>query len=400
MHYTQRTRVGYGEAKAWAKKMGVLRKVDWDELAATGLMPPEIPSNISSYYKEWSSWANFLDNQIKGGASITEVVIGNEIGQFLDVDSSIRSIRLKDGKSKRVDIAIPSKKLLIEYDGAHWHKALVKKDVVDNQKLNEVGWSVLRIRERPLKKISDLDVSVSAKDSLFIKASKVINRLIELHFLTATTKITAYIETGALSKASIGLREQNWLSYKDAKNWAKQQGIKSESQWRKYKLEGVLPANVPASPDEVYRTEWIGWGAFLGTGNVASRRKLMPFLKAREFVRTLGIKDSRDWRLKISEGAIPAEIARSPQTAYADWVSWLDWLGTEKTAKRKREWLEFKQAVLIAKSLGLKSEAEWRAARKKGLIPEQLPSAPDQLYRNEWMGWGYWLGTGNKKRGV
>jgi hypothetical protein len=400
VHYKQRTRVSYQDAKAWARKMGVLRKEDWDMLSTNGLMPPEIPTNVSKFYEEWKSWSDFLGNQIKGGASITEVIIGNEISQFLCVDDSIRSIRLKDGKSKRVDIAIPNIKLLIEYDGAHWHKCLVEKDTLDNEKLKEVGWTVLRVREKPLRAISDLDVLVSAKDSLFIKTSKVLNKLIELDFLKPTTKIKKYIESGLLSKESVGLQDQNWLSYLDAKNWAKQQGIKSESQWRKFKAGGVLPSNIPATPEEAYRTEWIGWGDFLGTGNIASRKELMPFPQAREYIRKLGIKDSRDWRAKIKEGIIPANIARNPQSAYGEWVSWLDWLGTENTAKRKRSWLPFSDAVEISKSLGLRSESDWRKAKKEGRIPNELPSAPEQLYKIEWKGWGYWLGTGNKKRGT
>jgi hypothetical protein len=400
VHYKQRTRVSYEDAKAWAKKMGVLRKEDWDELSTNGLMPPEIPANISKFYKEWKSWSDFLGNQIRGGASITEVVIGNELGQFLDIDDSIRSIRFSDGKSKRVDIAIPSIKLLIEYDGAHWHKELIEKDALDNKRLNEIGWTVLRVREKPLKKISELDVLVAAKDSLFTKISKVINKLIELNFLTPSIKIKKYIENGSLSNTSVGLQDQNWLSYRDAKNWVQQQGIKSETHWRRYKSGGVLPSDIPATPEEAYRTEWIGWGDFLGTGNIASRKELMPFSKAREFVRKLGIKDSRDWRAKIKSGIVPNEIARNPQAAYAEWVSWLDWLGTEKTAKRKREWLEFDQAALIAKSLGLKSESDWRNAKKEGRIPKELPSAPEQLYKTEWKGWGHWLGTGNKKKGT
>ena len=65
IHYKQRNRVSYEEAKAWAKKMGVLRSEDWDQLSTNGLRPPEIPVNISKYYKEWNGWADFLDNQIK-----------------------------------------------------------------------------------------------------------------------------------------------------------------------------------------------------------------------------------------------------------------------------------------------------------------------------------------------
>lgn len=61
----------------------------------------------------------------------------------------------------------------------------------------------------------------------------------------------------------------------------------------------------------------------------------------------------------------------------------------------KSKWRPFSMAREWSQSLGLKSEKYWRIYRKDG-----LPSAPEQLYKSEWMGWGYWLGTGNKKRGT
>jgi hypothetical protein len=399
VHYKERKRANYEEAKAWAKQMNILRKEDWDQLSSNGLMPPEIPANISKYYKEWKSWSDFLDNQIKGGASITEVVIGNELRQFLPIDDSIRSISLKNGKSKRIDIAIPNIKLLIEYDGAHWHKPLVDKDIADNANLKDAGWNVLRIREKPLEIIGDLDVVVNPKSSLFEKVSMVISQLIKHELIANSEFVESYLNGKKLSFQSVGLQSQNWLPYRDAKQWVAKLALKSEAEWRGYKKKSGLPANIPAAPEDAYKTEWKGWGDFLSTGNVAPFKNMQPFAEARAFARALNLKDSRAWRAYVKAAECPRDIPSNPDSFYAEWKSWMDWLGTEDSAKRKRSWLSFEDACVLAKSLGLKSESDWRRAKKAKLIPVQLPAAPEQLYKAEWKGWGYWLGTGNVKNG-
>ena len=399
VHYKQRSRASYEDAKSWAEKMGVLRKEDWDELSKNGLIPPEIPVNVSKFYKEWKSWSEFLGNQIKGGASITEVVIGLELSQFLEVDDSVRSLKLKDGKLKRIDIAIPKMGLLIEYDGAHWHKNLVEKDFNDNVKLKEIGWTVLRIRERPLEIVSEIDVLVNPNDSLFNKVELVILKLIELNYLKDSEKLFEYLSSKKLSVKSSGLKSQTWMTYEEAKGWIKDKNITSETKWRKFKSDGILPNNFPASPEDAYRTDWISWGDFLGTGRVSDNKVLRSFSEARELVRSLGIKNSREWKVLIKKGSIPRDIPSNPHNAYSEFISWMDWLGTEKTARNKRQWIHFDEAVLIARGLNLKSETEWRIAKKNKTIPKELPLTPQSVYKDCWKGWGYWLGTGNKKRG-
>lgn len=72
----------------------------------------------------------------------------------------------------------------------------------------------------------------------------------------------------------------------------------------------------------------------------------------------------------------------------------MDWLGTEKTAKRKRDWIKFEEAVEIARKLDLRSEAEWRDFKKTTTnFPKDLPKSPEHIYgvRNEWRGWQYFL---------
>mgnify|MGYP001187014043 FL=1 len=57
----------------------------------------------------------------------------------------------------------------------------------------------------------------------------------------------------------------------------------------------------------------------------------------------------------------------------------------------------FKDARKFARSLNLKKRDGphgWKAYCKSGNKPEDIPSAPDTVYKKEWKGMGDWLGTG------
>ena len=44
----------------------------------------------------------------------------------------------------------------------------------------------------------------------------------------------------------------------------------------------------------------------------------------------------------------------------------------------------------------LRSETEWRVWCKTKARPNDIPSTPDNVYKEQgWQGWGHWLGTGN-----
>jgi len=58
----------------------------------------------------------------------------------------------------------------------------------------------------------------------------------------------------------------------------------------------------------------------------------MPFEEAREFVRTLNLKDYEDWRKFCKSGKRPEAIPASPGHVYKHkgWRGLKDWLGTKK----------------------------------------------------------------------
>jgi len=54
----------------------------------------------------------------------------------------------------------------------------------------------------------------------------------------------------------------------------------------------------------------------------------------------------------------------------------------------------FDDARAFAKTLGLKGQVEWHTFSKSGGRPQDIPSSPDKFYKDDWKGWGDWLGTG------
>lgn len=58
------------------------------------------------------------------------------------------------------DVFIPSIDLAVEYDGVYWHQNSVVRDAKKGEFCNNRGFKILRVRETPLPKMSNLDVIV------------------------------------------------------------------------------------------------------------------------------------------------------------------------------------------------------------------------------------------------
>jgi hypothetical protein len=75
-------------------------------------------------------------------------------------------------------------------------------------------------------------------------------------------------------------------------------------------------------------------------------------------------------------------------------------LGSGFVANRLRTYRSFEHARNFARSLGLKSEKEWKKfcgghLPEKGTPPSDIPANPNQTYANKgWVSMGDWLGTG------
>ena len=115
------------------------------------------------------------------------------------------------------------------------------------------------------------------------------------------------------------------------------------------------------------------------------RRNWRSFEKTRKFVRTLGLKNEKEWReYCISDRKLP-DIPSDPAQVYKnEWISSGDWLGTQFVATHKREYLSPIEAKIearkIAKKLGIKTSQQWVQAHRAGQIPKHLPAYLDNVY--------------------
>ena len=58
--------------------------------------------------------------------------------------------------------------------------------------------------------------------------------------------------------------------------------------------------------------------------------------------------------------------------------------------------MNFKDAKLFVRTLNLKKYSDWLLYTSQDHFPENLPSNPQLVYKNNgWTSWGDWLGTGS-----
>ena len=86
---------------------------------------------------------------------------------------------------------------------------------------------------------------------------------------------------------------------------------------------------------------------------------------------------------------VPTSIHQLKQ--YKDWRGFKDFLNQKKV-----EWLPFEEAREFARSLGLKNLDAWIEYCKSGKKPNDIPACPYRVYKGKgWKGSGDFLGTGN-----
>ena len=132
----------------------------------------------------------------------------------------------------------------------------------------------------------------------------------------------------------------------------------------------------------------------LKTWDKLAKLSWMPFVEAREFVRNLKFKSTKEWFVYSKSAEKPFDLPSFPNELYKDhWKGYGDFLGNGTIATQDREYLNFKLARVFIRNLNLKSTAEWKVYCKSFEKPDNIPAAPDQIYKNEgWVSWGDFLG--------
>ena len=209
--------------------------------------------------------------------------------------------------------------------------------------------------------------------------------------------------TSTAEQAHEGTAE--FLPFKEALSHARALMLDTEQDWQTWGNSGARPAYIPSAPDAVYTHDgWQGWGHWCGTGAVATQdQQFLPFKKALLHARSLKLKTVREWKEWCKSGTRPANMTSDPGKVYTHegWQGHGHWLGTGNVGvKKDQEFLPFKEALLYAHSLKLKTRKEWMEWSKSGSRPANMPSNPHTFYKADgWQGYGHWLGAGSLVEG-
>lgn len=144
-----------------------------------------------------------------------------------------------------------------------------------------------------------------------------------------------------LGTGIVATRFREYRSFEKAREYVRRLGLKSWAEWQKYckgemPEKGFLPDDIPANPKQTYKDKgWISMGDWLSTGSVAPQlREFLPFEEARKYVRSLGLKNGKEWRRFCKgempeKGRLPVNIPTNPHRNYKDdgWAGMRDWLG-------------------------------------------------------------------------
>ena len=126
------------------------------------------------------------------------------------------------------------------------------------------------------------------------------------------------------------------------------------------------------------------------------KKQFNDFESVRAFVRTLKLKNQLMWNKYCQSGQKPIDIPANPQVVYKNnFMSWGDFLGTRNISTHKKKYRIFVDARKFVNSLGIKSRRDWNLYCKSGQKPDDIPSYPNQVYKNKgWISMGDWLGSG------
>jgi hypothetical protein len=321
---TGRTREwrSFAAARKLARSLGLNNSAEWRAWVKSGAKPADIPSVPHTVYagRGWVNWADWLDTKNVHHSNIIWL-------PFAEARAVVRALRLENWTAWCVWASSGSRPVNIPSNpGAVY---------------NRLGW-------------------VDSDD---------------------------WLGTGRLR---LGVAHQA-RQFNKARAFARSLGLRTQQEWRVWAKNG-RPPDVPSNPASTYKNAgWVCWADWLGSGRVP----FLPFVAARRVARALGLTSERVWHAWANSPARPNNIPAYPRTVYQEFCGMSDWLGTNRRAQVRRP-LPFNKARAYARSLEFRNQKEWQKWATSGSRPNNIPSNPYKTYAEKgWVDWGDWLGTGN-----
>jgi superfamily II DNA or RNA helicase len=388
------------------------------------ILPLDIPLKPDRIYKDigWKSWSDWL-----GSKNIATFL--RQYTKFISARKYIRKLKLKSqgewrlysqgklkGKPQKPQEIPTSPDVVYKNSGWSGYSNWLGNGVVIRSPLFNYKAALKYIRREELQKASEYKKWIGKKHQLDIYPYKRIPKAPEIAYKNKGWKGWYHW----LGQRERYMPKTFYLPYGKAKKIVKKEKLKNRNEWRRFVLtkdfKKLCYKKVPLSPHKIYgKKAWKGWGDWLGSGNVATRRiRFWSYKKASKYLKTLKIKNTNEWRkyLRNQNPLTPKRIKNiptNPQKVYrsSGWRSLSLFLGYDPKNQICETWaakyIELKNARKRIKPFSLQRISDWRkfVKTKKGFLKEsRIPHQPNVVYKKRgWVGWPDFLGA-NKKRGA
>ncbi|WP_020405135.1 gamma-mobile-trio integrase GmtZ [Hahella ganghwensis] len=391
------------EASAAAAAFGVMTRTEY---RAKRYLDPKLPLNPDRVYKaEWQDWASFLVKKVKRFYPSLAEASKAAIGLGITTHFEYREKRFMDAR-------LPSAPdCLYKTEWQSWPSFLGKEvkqfyPTLAEASMAAIGLGIATIFE--YQKQRHLDPSLPAAPEKFFKSEwenwqsflgheprQFYPTLTEASAAALALGITSYDEYQLKRKLDSQLPSRpndvydaewkDWQSFlggesnqvypslAEASAAAKAIGIATSTE---YQAKRHLDSSLPGSPNTVYKTEWESWPSFLGG------RFYLSLAEASAATIALKVMTVTEYRAKRY---LDTKLPSNPNSTYkSEWESWPSFLGKVS----RQLYPKLKEASAAAIGLGITTSTEYQ--EKRNLDP-QLPSSPNETYRDEWQGWTLFL---------
>ena len=325
-----------------------------------GERPSDIPSSPPIIYKEkWVSWGEFLGT----GRVYKKSFRSYEAAQALMEELGIRTQR-QFREWSRSDLRpedIPSNPdHIYRTEWTKWNDFLGTKNI--NSK-----------KFRSYKEAQALMKELGIKTSVqFQERSRSGERPFDIPFNPRNIYKSEWKGFGEF----LGVNGINWRSYKEAQALMKELGIRTQEQFHKWSRSGERPEDIPSNPSRVYKTKWVSWGEFLGTGRIY-KKSFRSYESAQALMKKLDISTQEQFYGWIQSGKKPDDVPFHPNRVYkAKWKGWDEFLGPK--------WMSYRIGQQHVRQIGIKTVKELLEWLKSNNRPRKFPSNPHIVWEQSW----------------
>ena len=380
---TGRTReknfMSYESARDLVRSLGITTRVQFQEWNSLGGRPENFPSSPASVYEDhWEGWGSFLGTGRTSEKNFMSYESARDLVRSLGITTQFQFQEWSSSGERPVDIpSNPNKVYRDQWEG--WGSFLGTGRTSEK---NFMSYERARDFVRSLgitTQVQFREWSLSGERPVDIPSNP--NKV----YRDQWEGWGSFLGTGRTS-------EKNFMSYERARDLGRSQGITTQVQFQEWSSSGERPEDFPSHPEKVYEDQWEGWGSFLGTGRT-NEKNFMSYESTKDLVRSLGITTAQQFQEWNSLGGRPENFPSSPARVYEDqWEGWGSFLGTGRT--NEKNFMSYESARDLVRSLGITTRVQFQEWSLSGERPENIPSNPNRVYRDQWEGWGSFLGTG------